>query len=212
MCFCGWVAVTKLNLDVALKTELLMITQTRFLTLEEFLKLPETKPPSEYINGQVIPKPVPKTRHSRLQGKLIHKINEVVEAKQIAYGFPELRCTFGERSIIPDIAVFRWENIAIDETGEPLDQVIIPPNWTIEILSPDQSSNRVIGNILHCLQYGSELGWLIDPDDRSILVFQRQQQPELFQGNDQLVVLEGIDLDLTAEEVFNWLKMGTFPT
>ena len=189
-----------------------MISQLKSLSLEEFLKLPETKPPSEYINGQIVQKPMPKTRHSRLQGKLIYKINEVVEAKQIAYGFPELRCTFGERSIVPDVAVFRWENIAIDENGEPLDQVIIPPNWTIEILSPDQSSNRVIGNILYCLQYGSELGWLIDPDDQSILVFRRQQEPQLFQGDDQLIVLEGIELDLTVEKVFSWLKMGISPT
>jgi Uma2 family endonuclease len=68
------------------------------LTLEEFLKLPETKPPSEYIDGEIIQKPMPKTRHSRLQGKLINVINEVTEARQIAYAFPELRCTFGDRS------------------------------------------------------------------------------------------------------------------
>jgi Uma2 family endonuclease len=28
------------------------------LTLEEFLKLPETKPASEYINGQILQKPM----------------------------------------------------------------------------------------------------------------------------------------------------------
>ena len=62
------------------------------LTLEEFLKLPETKLASEYIDGEVIQKPIPKTRHSRLQGKLIDAINEVAEAKRIAYAFPKLRC------------------------------------------------------------------------------------------------------------------------
>lgn len=30
---------------------------TQPLTLEEFLKLPETKPASEYINGEIIQKP-----------------------------------------------------------------------------------------------------------------------------------------------------------
>ncbi len=67
------------------------------IKLAEFLKLPETKPASEYIDGEIIQKPMPKTRHSRLQGKLIGTINEVVEERQIAYAFPELRCTFGER-------------------------------------------------------------------------------------------------------------------
>ena len=44
--------------------------------------------------------------------------------------------------------------------------------------SPDQSSNRVTGNILHCLTYGCQLGWLIDPNDRSVMIFQPQQQPD----------------------------------
>lgn len=45
------------------------------ITLEEFLQLPETKPAREYINGEIIQKPMPKGRHSRLQGKLCAAIN-----------------------------------------------------------------------------------------------------------------------------------------
>ena len=118
------------------------VTKSNSLTLQEFLKLPEIKPASEYINGEIIQKPIPKTCHSRLQGKLIDAINEVAESNQIAYAFPELRCTFGGRSIIPDIAVFRWQNIDFDENGELVDDVLVAPDWTIEILSPEQSSNR----------------------------------------------------------------------
>ncbi|MCC5639106.1 Uma2 family endonuclease [Nostoc sp. CHAB 5844] len=178
------------------------------ITLEEFLALPETKPASEYIDGEIIQKPMPKTRHSRLQSKLIGTVNEVTEESRVAYAFPELRCTFGGRSIVPDIAVLRWEHIEFDENGEPVDDILVAPDWTIEILSPDQSSNRVTGNILHCLKYGCQLGWLIDPSDRSILVFQPKQQPELLQGKDNLIVLDGIELKFTVEQVFNWLKMA----
>ena len=59
----------------------------------------------------------------------------------------------------------------------------------IEILSPEQSANRIIGNILHCLKPGYNLGWLIDPSDRSVIVFQPKQQPELLSGQDALIVL-----------------------
>lgn len=38
---------------------LMVQTPTKTLTLEEFLQLPETKPASEYINGQIIQKPMP---------------------------------------------------------------------------------------------------------------------------------------------------------
>ena len=50
---------------------------TQSLTLEEFLKLPETKPVSEYINGEIIIKPMPKGKHSRLQLKLCNSVNDV---------------------------------------------------------------------------------------------------------------------------------------
>ena len=90
-----------------------------------------------------------------------------------------------------------------------MDDILIAPDWTIKILSPGQSSNKVTGNILHCLKYGCQLGWLIDPDDRSILVFQPQQQPELCSGEDSLKVLDGLQLELKVVNVFDWLKMKT---
>jgi Uma2 family endonuclease len=180
---------------------------TQPLTLEEFRKLPETKPASEYINGEIIPKPMPKGKHSRLQLRLCNSINEVAESQKIAYAFPELRCSFGIRSIVPDVAVFNWSRIPFDADGEVPNDFLLWPDWTIEILSPEQSSNRVIGNILYCLQHGCRLGLLIDPTDRSILVFRPCQEPKLLQKSDRLEVLEEINLEITVEQVFSWLKM-----
>jgi Uma2 family endonuclease len=176
-------------------------------TLESFLQLPETKPVREYINGEIVTKPMPKGRHSRLQGKLCSTINQVTEAEKIAYAFPELRCTFGGSSIVPDVAVFEWQQIRFNENGEVPDDFKLPPDWTIEVLSPDQQSNKVIGNILHCLNHGSHLGWFVEPDDLSVLVFLPNKQPQLLRGSDRLPILDSIPLELTATEVFSWLKM-----
>lgn len=126
----------------------MVAAQPRPLTLEEFLQQPETKPAWEYIDGELIQKPMPQGRYSRLQGKLCDAINRVAEAPQVAYALPELRCSFGTRSIVPDIAVFRWERIPLTATGEVPDQFDCPPDWMIEILSPDQKANKVIGNVL----------------------------------------------------------------
>ncbi len=178
------------------------------LTLEEFLQLPETKPASEFIAGEIIQKPMPKGRHSRLQGKLSSEINLVTESQKIAYAFPELRCSFGDRSIVPDIAVFRWQSIPFLSDGQVPDRFSFPPNWVIEILSPEQKPNQVIGKIVSCLENGSELGWLIDPDDESVLVFWRDRAPSLRQEKDKLPLLAEIELELTANQLFSWLKMG----
>lgn len=179
------------------------------LTLEQFLKLPETKPIREYINGEIITKPMPKGKHSRLQLRLCNSINNITEDEKIAYAFPELRCSFGIRSVVPDIAIFNWLNIPFTADGEVPNDFFLPPDWTIEILSPEQNSNRVIDNILYCLDNGCSLGWLIDPEDHSILIFLPHQQPQLLRGDQHLPVLLGINLQLTVTQVFDWLKMNS---
>ena len=185
-----------------------MTIATVRLTLEDFLQLPETKPASEYIEGEIIQKPMPKAKHSRLQLRTCNEINQVTETLKIAYAFPELRCTFDGRSIVPDIAVLLWEQIEFDESGEPVNDVLIAPYWAIEILSPQQSSNRVTKKIIHCLKQGCQLGLLLDPEDRSILAFLPNQQPQFCEGGDRVPVPENIPLNLTAEQVFGWLKMN----
>ncbi|MGB6299916.1 MAG: Uma2 family endonuclease [Rivularia sp. (in: cyanobacteria)] len=184
-------------------------TQIKTLTLEEFLALPEIKPANEYINGQIIQKPMPQGKHSKLQGELVTTVNSITKPKQVALAFPELRCTFGGRSIVPDVAVFTWERIPLDENGDIANVFQNPPVVTIEILSPDQSQTKVTGNILHCLKYGTKLGWLIDREERSILVFPLAQQPELLREVDDLVPVPDFikELRLTVGDIFNWLKL-----
>ncbi|MGB3492194.1 MAG: Uma2 family endonuclease [Elainellaceae cyanobacterium] len=177
------------------------------LTLEEFLQLPETKPAREFVDGKIIQKPMPKGKHSLLQHKLCSEINTVTEAEKIAYAFPELRCSFGVRSVVPDVAVFYWHRIALDANGEPMDDVLTYPDWVIEILSPDQRPNRVIDNIVYCLNAGSQLGWLVDPDDRTVTIYQPEALPIFCEGVDILTVLENINLSMTAEKLFGLLKM-----
>lgn len=177
------------------------------ITLQEFLELPETKPASEYINGKVIPKSMPQGEHSRLQSKLCAAINEVAESPKIAYAFPELRCTFGSQSIIPDISVFRWERIPISSSGRITNRFEIYPDWAIEIISPNQRQTKVLANLLHCSQYGTELGWLIDPEEESILVVFPEQRVQLLRDKSQLPVLKDFELILTVDQIFSWLTL-----
>ena len=180
---------------------------TKTVTLAEFLQLPETKPASEYIDGQIIQKPMPQGKHSVIQGELVPAINGVVKPKRIARAFPELRCTFGGRSTIPDIAVFLWNRIPRDENGEVANTFLAAPNWTIEILSPDQSQTRVTKNILHCLQHGTEVGWLIDPSEQTVFVYRSKQTPEVLDEPDSILPVPSFatEFRLTLKELFGWL-------
>jgi Uma2 family endonuclease len=50
-------------------------TPLKPLTIEEFLTLPETKPASEFVDGQIIQKPVPQGKHSTIQGNFGATVN-----------------------------------------------------------------------------------------------------------------------------------------
>lgn len=180
------------------------------LSLDEFLKQPETKPASEFINGRIYQKSMPQGKHSTLQGRLSAEINQRGMPNRAAYAFPELRCNFGDRSIVPDIAVFNWERIPFNADGEIENAFSIYPDWTIEILSPAQTPTRVIDNILFCLNQGAQLGWLVDPDERLVLVFQPHQLPtSQHVSEDVLPVLDRLgDGQLTVGELFGWLSFG----
>ncbi|MEG3439636.1 Uma2 family endonuclease [Pannus brasiliensis CCIBt3594] len=184
-------------------------TTTKKLTLEEFLLLPETEPASEYIDGEVSQKEMPQGKHSRVQGKLVTAINAIAELARSALAFPELRCTFGGRSIVPDVVVLEWNKIPVDATGEIQNVIVTPPDWIVEILSPDQDQTKVIKKILHCLNHGTRLGWMIDPKSKTILAFPAGQQPRAFEeAGEVLPVLESIEgLELSIETIFGWLKI-----
>ena len=182
-------------------------TPTQVLTLEEFLKLPETKPASEYIDGRIILKPMPQGEHSAIQTELAAAINVILKPQHIARAFSELRCTFGGRSTVPDISVFTWERIPRQENGGVANVFSIAPDWTIEILSPDQSQTKVTKNILHCLKYDTQMGWLIDPEEQSVFVYLPDRPTDVFDEPEaRLPVPEfAKDFSLTLADLFGWL-------
>lgn len=182
-------------------------TISKPLTLEEFLQLPETKPASEYINGKVIQKSMPQGKHSTIQLELSAAIHAVLKPAKIARVFTELRCTFGGRSIVPDSCVFVWERIEQDENGEIANVFRASPDWAIEILSPDRGQTRVVKNILYCLHHQTQMGWLIDPSEKTVLVYRPKQQIEVFDESSQIIPVPDFakDFQVTVEELFGWL-------
>jgi Uma2 family endonuclease len=121
-----------------------------------------------------------------------------------------LRCTFGNRSNVPDIAIFTWNRIPLDDRGDIANSFEAAPDWTIEILSPDQNQSKVTANILHCLQFSCQMGWLIDPEIRSVLVYPSGRQPEFLQEIDRVIPVPNFipELHLTVGDLFGWLKIG----
>jgi Uma2 family endonuclease len=177
------------------------------VTLAEFLVMPETKPVKEFIDGAIHQKPMPQGKHSIIQRELTFSIDRPLRDQKIARAFPELRCTFGDRSTVPDISVVLWERIPRNTDGTVANVFAIAPDWTIEILSPDQGQTKVVKNIMHCLKHGTQMGWLIDPDERTVFVYQPRKEVEIFDEADQQLLMPtfAAGLQLKVGELFDWL-------
>ncbi|NET36418.1 MAG: Uma2 family endonuclease [Cyanothece sp. SIO1E1] len=182
-------------------------TPVQPLTLNAFLQLPETKPASEFINAQIIQKPMPQGEHSTLQSELGNVINAVAKPVRMAYAFPELRCVFGGAAIAPDVSVFRWQRMPRTPSGRIANRFETYPDWAIEILSPEPAQTQLLAKLLHCIEHGTELGWLLDPGTDSILTISSESRIKLYQDKEPLPVLSGLELELSAVDIFSWLSL-----
>ena len=83
----------------------------------------------------------------------------------------------------------------------------IPPDWTIEILSPDHSQTKVVCNILHCLARGTQMGWSIDPEEELVFVYFADRTVAFFEepGDRIPVPTFAESFNITVGQLFGWL-------
>jgi len=83
----------------------------------------------------------------------------------------------------------------------------IAPNWTIEILSTEQSQTKVIRNILHCLAHTTQMGWLIDPEEELVFVYFTDRTLAVYEEeSDCLPIPPFVEFTITAGQLFSWLS------
>jgi Uma2 family endonuclease len=70
----------------------------------------DESPAWEYVEGEVIQKPMGGGKHSTLPKRLVAAIDQ---ASSNYEAFPELRCTLENRSVVPDIAVVARDRIPL---------------------------------------------------------------------------------------------------
>jgi Uma2 family endonuclease len=179
------------------------------LTLEQFLELPEEKPALEFLCGEVRQKVSPQGRHSVLQVELASQINAAGSPGKVARAFPELRTTYAGLSTVPDVSVYRWKRIPVNESGRVLDVFSEPPDVAVEIVSPQQSVNALVRRCLWYVEHGVGRALLVDPDDDSVLVFRHDETARALRGADGIDLGDLLpDFALTVEELFASLRMA----
>ena len=178
------------------------------LSLEEFLQWPriDEKPYLEYLDGRIEAKVSPQTLHSVLQGRILDRLNRQALPDKIGQAFPELRCTFAGRSIVPDVVFLLDEHIHVDARGRYVNEILTHPDIHIEIRSPKQSPKKTKQKLEHSISQGCPLGWYLDTDRETIDVFRPGLPPERLPADgflDASPVLPGFRI--AVSEIFDWL-------
>ena len=142
-----------------------MVTKTR-LTLDEYLALPDEPPYFEYLDGEVVRKPMPKRKHRRLA----HKIDVALDALLTRYGGdagPEGHVWFdaARHWRVPDLVYWAPDKPQGD------DDVALPPTLAVEILSPGQPMQDLRDKCRFYRENGVDVCWAVDPEARIVEVF-----------------------------------------
>lgn len=186
-----------------------MIITSRSPNLDDFLRLPEEKPPLEYIDGAITQKLSPKVRHSVLQAALIKQLDASGIPNRVARALPELRATFAGASVVPDVVVLRWTRVPVDAEGHITDDLLQPPDIAIEIVSPEQSVTALVRRCLWYVSHGVQIALLVDPTDGSVLAFRPGQPTIDWHGSDLIDLREVLpDFTLTVDQLFAALELS----
>lgn len=185
-----------------------MAIPQRLMSLEAFLELPEEEPALELVDGVVAHKVSPRGRHSTIQSRLVERINAFARPRRLALAFTELRATWAGGSPVPDVSVYRWERIPVDDRGEIQNRFMTAPDLVIEIRSPEQSRSSQQRRCRWYVERGVELAVLVDDSDRTVTLFEPGGRASVRRGSDPIdlsPILPGFEL--TVEALFGALRL-----
>lgn len=133
------------------------------LSLEEYLALPEQKPALEYIDGEVVQKPVARRKHWKLAALVAHILLEYQREHGGAAGV-EAHVFF------EDVRQYRVPDAVYWAPAKPQgdDRVSLPPTLAVEIRSPEQTLEDMQAKARFYITHGVDACLLIDPEDKFV--------------------------------------------
>jgi Uma2 family endonuclease len=122
----------------------------------------------EYVDGEIVERPMPEFAHSDTQGNMYRLLWRYRSKLGVRVG-TEIRIQITRtRYRVADIGVWRDDSAGV---GIPT----VPPFLIVEILSPEDRMVRVAPKIQEYLSIGVEWVWVIDPLERAALCYSRTE-------------------------------------
>jgi Uma2 family endonuclease len=176
------------------------------VSVEQFLKLPEIKPPLEFVCGRVIQKCASGMSHSTIRSNLAGCILEYAKRRKLGHAFFSLRYTFGGESRVPDVSFIARDRFPRDKRGRLAEDVMVAPDLAVEILHPGQTTKELTSKLIRSINQGVRLGWLIQPRKEQVTIYKPGRPVKVLRSGE---ILEGDDVlpgfGLPLDEMFGWV-------
>src|SRR5262245_55343272 len=163
-----------------------------FLTLEEYLRIPDDGRRHSLQAGLLIAEPQPFARHGQLQIPIGRPLAEFVDTRGLGVVLSEsgfLLWRNPDTVLGPDVSFVRSERFNADEAARGY--IAGAPDLAVEILSPSNRPGDIHAKVADYLAAGSKLVWVIDPKKRIVTTYRSLLAPRRI-GDDG--VLDGEDV------------------
>jgi Uma2 family endonuclease len=165
---------------------------TRLMTTEELLALPDDGVERWLIRGQLREKPmtVRNRHHSSIMACACYLLMSWLERQpqphgKVLVGEAGVRLRRDPDTVVGVDVVYVSAEVA---ARQPADTTLIDgvPVLAVEILSPNDTHDEIHDKVDDYLQAGVPLVWVIDPRDRTVLVYRPGAEPELVNVRQEL--------------------------
>jgi Uma2 family endonuclease len=176
------------------------MTQTRLYTAED-LEAMGSDAPFILIDGELVYEEMGSGgRASRLAGLIVTYLNMHVLPRRLGNVYGADGSFILRRNpdtvLVPDAAFVSAERIP---PGDDRGFVPIAPDLAVEVLSPSNRPTEIARRVALFLQYGTQLVWVVDPDNDTITVHARGDERRRLGKGDTLdggTLLSGFALPL----------------
>jgi Uma2 family endonuclease len=173
--------------------------ETKRITIDDFLAIPDIGDDSlfELIRGRVVWHPTSMALHGLVCANVGSKLLDYDRLLKLGWVCGRVGVVFGQDTLIcPDVTYWSRKRLSTIADEYP----DIPPDIAVEVLSCIESREVVHEKMQIYILNGVKLVWLVDPDTRTVTVYQGSLRGMELDETDSLTggdVLPGFSCKLT---------------
>lgn len=165
-----------------------MATTQMLITAEQFAEMPAADDGAQYelIRGALVEMTPASPRHGEVCnaiGTLIYVFVKQGGLGRVAVNDPGIITERDPDTVRgPDVAFWSRERLA----ELPNKFTSVPPDLAVEVVSPSDTHRRVLEKVLHFLDHGVRLVWVVDPEERIATVYRSRQEVRILGETEEL--------------------------